>query len=712
MKIKKITIENFRSYYGTTTINLGDGLNLLIGSNGDGKSTFFDALFWLFESNEQRSDLTRLLSKKKVAEMLDGDSAMLRVNVEFEHKNTESLFEKCFTFSKSYSGNIETSPIKTVLYEVRGSERVMIEDGASKFNKYIFDQNIRKYCLFKGESNLNVFEGTQALKNLIETFSDIRTFDPYIEFCKFAHEKAQLATDRAMSANKRLEARTRVLKSEIQTLERNLTNVRAELKITRQDASDSSTYLENLERNRESAAHLNELTIKINNIRANIDAQNRRLKEDYSIRLLDEYWILMGMTSILDEFSQKVAIYEKNKRKLDQEHIAESAVKHYNTQLINGAVPLAPYVPDEKTMREMLDDHVCKVCGTLAPEGSDQYKFMERRLNEFLASQKKAEQIESLFSNAYIDELNRRSIIINNERGGFIDSMRQTVVDDIEFNQRIKGEISKLFTELEKWEEHKKQLLAAVPGLSEEQLLNEYNNISNWWNKKNDALLKIKDLERQEEEYQQALDVKRKEYDDMAEKTPAHMYNLIQIALRKINEAFVWAKTSNRKEFLLGLEKEANVYLDLLNKNDFRGIIRLREMPDGQVKTILEDDNGVTITNPNTALSTTMYMSILFAVSKLTTIRRNDDYPLIFDAPTSSFTDEKESDFFRIIGDIKKQVIIVTKSFLRLDEDTEISTLDTSKLENVNATVYRMELKRPFKKGDVTTIQTTLTKIK
>ena len=712
MKIKKITIENFRSYYGTTIINIGEGLNLLIGSNGDGKTTFFDALYWLFESTEQHSDLTRLISKKKTAEMLDGDSAMLRVNIEFEHNNKESLFEKCFTFSKSYSGNIETTPIKSVLYEVRGSERVMLAEGANRFNKYIFDQNIRKYCLFKGESKLNVFEGSHALKNLIETFSDIRTFDPYIEFCEYAHEKAQVATNRAMSTNRQIESKLRILNSEIQKLTNNLAEIRRELKINRQDASDSSAYLDNLERNKESAAHLNELTIKINNIRQNIDVQNRRLKEEYSIRLLDEYWILMGMAPILDEFSKKVAKYEKNKRKLDLEHIAESAVKNYNTQLLNGAVPLAPYIPDEKTMREMLDDHVCKVCGTLAPEGSEQYKFMEQRLNEFLASQKKTEKIESLFSNAYIDELNRRNIIINNERGGFIDAMRQAVVDDIEFNQRIKSEISKLFTELEKWEEHKKQLLADVPGLSEEQLLNEYNNINNWWNKKNDALLKIKDLERQESDCQQNLAEKQREYDNMAEQSPAAIYNLSQIALRKIKEAFIWAKNSNRKEFLLGLEKEANIYLDLLNKNDFRGVIRLREMPDGQVKTLLVDNNDVTITNPNTALSTTMYMSILFAVSKLTTIKRNDDYPLIFDAPTSSFTDEKESDFFRIIGDINKQVIIVTKSFLRHDEATGTSTLDTSKLEGVNATVYRMELKKPFDRNDVSTIQTTLTKIK
>ena len=67
-----------------------------------------------------------------------------------------------------------------------------------------------------------------------------------------------------------------------------------------------------------------------------------------------------------------------------------------------------------------------------------------------------------------------------------------------------------------------------------------------------------------------------------------------------------------------------------------------------------------------------MYMSLLFAVAKLTTVKHENDYPLIFDAPTSSFTAAKESDFFGVI-DAKK---------------------------------YRIEKARPFDEKDLSTIQT------
>ena len=37
MKLNKIIIKNFRSYYGENCFELSDGLTLVIGDNGDGK---------------------------------------------------------------------------------------------------------------------------------------------------------------------------------------------------------------------------------------------------------------------------------------------------------------------------------------------------------------------------------------------------------------------------------------------------------------------------------------------------------------------------------------------------------------------------------------------------------------------------------------------------------------------------------------------------
>ena len=44
MIIKELRIKNFRSYYGDNNrFVFSDGLTLIIGDNGDGKTTFFEA---------------------------------------------------------------------------------------------------------------------------------------------------------------------------------------------------------------------------------------------------------------------------------------------------------------------------------------------------------------------------------------------------------------------------------------------------------------------------------------------------------------------------------------------------------------------------------------------------------------------------------------------------------------------------------------------
>ena len=64
MIIQKIEIQNFRSYYLDNTFELSNGLNLIIGSNGDGKTTFYEALEWLFRTDGTNRMETKFISKK------------------------------------------------------------------------------------------------------------------------------------------------------------------------------------------------------------------------------------------------------------------------------------------------------------------------------------------------------------------------------------------------------------------------------------------------------------------------------------------------------------------------------------------------------------------------------------------------------------------------------------------------------------------------
>ena len=59
------------------------------------------------------------------------------------------------------------------------------------------------------------------------------------------------------------------------------------------------------------------------------------------------------------------------------------AVKEMQNALENGTPELPWYLPNQETMEEMLHDHICKVCGRPAEEGSEAYKFMLHKLEEY-----------------------------------------------------------------------------------------------------------------------------------------------------------------------------------------------------------------------------------------------------------------------------------------------------------------------------------------
>ena len=63
-----------------------------------------------------------------------------------------------------------------------------------------------------------------------------------------------------------------------------------------------------------------------------------------------------------------------------------------------------------------------------------------------------------------------------------------------------------------------------------------------------------------------------------------------------------------------------------------------------------------------------------------------------------------------MISKLDKQVIIVTKSFLKEDEN-DSTVVDKNKVKSVNGVVYRIEKMKPFDDKKLATIQTVITKL-
>ena len=709
MIIQRIEIDNFRSYYKSNAFELENGLNLIIGSNGDGKTTFYEALEWLFRTDGTNKMDSKFISKKRIEELFANESDDVRVAMTYEHKGVIKTLEKMFHFTKSFDGEVSTSNYTFSLIEQSGVERVVRE--GIRFD-YDLPSEIRKYTMFKGESDLDVFQNSNALKMLVETFSDVKDFEAYFSFMEYATKKAEQARDNAQKLDSKNTQKIKSLKMTIDHESNMLSDIEREIKNKENEAVNFDSLLKSIEQSKEASKLLIAVNRRIETLSQKRAQTQARINENYTINLLDNMWILMGFGEIAEEYSAKINEVDKKRRKLEQSYIAAASADKVIKKMQTDFVPLPVHIPGQKIMQEMLDEEVCKICGRPAPKHSDAWEFMLHRLEEYRDSLKVDidDEIEPYYKYNYVVELQKRDTTLNDNLSE-ITKLRHKIQEAIAFNNRLHDDVKKIDANLNLEYEQKKRILAQTDGLTEEQLLANYENISNWMDQKNRAETRIDVLKRQRAQHRVALEKAQEDLSKLAEGTSAAIYAKTALIIRQISDAFKTAKETNKKRLLHAIEDESNIFLEKLNSNDFKGTIRILEKANGQGEAVLMNNDNTRIFNPNTALRTTYLMSVLFAIGKLSGERDKSEFPLIFDAPTSSFTDAKESEFFNVISKLNKQVVIVTKSFLKESATGEV-VLDQAKVDEISGRVFRIEKKKPFDDKKLGTIQTIISQIK
>ena len=723
MKLNKIIIKNFRSYYGENYFELSDGLTLVIGDNGDGKTTFFEALEWLFDTSRDNKSESNISEMRK-AEMEIEDSDEVSVTMSFEHRGEKEISKK-FIFEKDVNGAIRTRDFSFVGYEIVGSERYR-RDGKILLES-CFDTVVRRYCLFKGERELNVFDNNTALKTLVDTFSGIKQFDNLVELTSYFEQQSDNLVTKELKKDKKQEAVIKRLESELSKVQSAISDVRHDISIKEKAVSDYETRLRVLEENQDACENLQNINARIEQKRIEQRKLMGYINLDYNAMLLDDMWILRAFPPILSEYQKKVAALSREKRKLqkaEDERIAIEKGKQEAIQeiqkLANDATPLPWNLPDKETMQEMIDDEICKVCGRPAKKGSDAYNFMVNKLNEYLDHIRKKSEISQqqdpvkpLFENTYINELHTRSIQLSGDTEQELIMLATIIADRLAFVQSRKQDLERVNKDLIEDEDAKMQLLIQTPDLTEEMLIKNFKDFKGLSDSSKRASLDLQELKHELEELEaQKQDLKEQQNQIVPSNGIVRVYQKVHIALERIMKAFEAAKDRNVAEFIQTLEEQANIYLKKLNADDFRGVIKIKRTADGSARINLYSSNDTLIANPGGAQKTTMYMSVLFAISKITTLKRDEDYPLIFDAPTSSFGDFKEDIFYNIIDNIDKQCIIFTKDLLRYNKETEKRELDFDKINQLSCSVYRIQKSPGYDEEDLSTIRTITERIK
>lgn len=714
MIIKDIRIYNFRSYYGCNHITLSKGLTLIIGDNGDGKTTIFEALEWLFDTKGENRKETHISEKRK-AELNIGESDVVSVSITFEHDGDKEI-EKSFTFERASDDSIITKNYKFVGCSNEGSERK--SEPGDKLLERCFETVIRKYCMFKGENELNVFDEETALKTLVNTFSGVRDFDKLTDWTSNFDQSSARAANSELQKDKNVSKQATELNRKLEETIKIISETKSELSRNKIQKEKLSNNLERLEQSQETCERCREIKERIKSLKDQQARLNGVISCNYSTNLLDEYWILRSFPTIINEFSAKVSSLSKEKRRLKELETRRQGkaegVREAISMLTNGAVPLPWNLPDKKTMQEMIDDEVCKVCGRPAPKGSEPYEFMRHKLEDYLAHINIADTKEDkpLFENRFINELQDHLTKISGETERDIAKIATDIEEELAFVSKRKSELEKVNEQLQDLEGELNNI-SIQSGLSQDLIESSIKDWRGFTVEYSRAETRIHDLEAElKSKESEKADIQERLSKLEPESTMTKVYQRVHIAFEKIKDAFANAREQNINIFLHMLEEHANTYLQKLNKNDFAGRIRIRKTIEESARIELHSADGKRIENPNGALKTTMYMSVLFAISQITTLKREQDYPLIFDAPTSSFGSFKEGVFYNVIDSIDKQCVIVTKDLLNVDRTTGAKSLDYDTIDKLSCSVYRIKKVEPFDDKDLSTIQTVVEQVR
>lgn len=725
MIIKKISIKNFRSYYGEQSFEFSNHLNLILGANGDGKSTLFDAITWVFSTDSINSEMTSssLVSQKFFSSLPPAGSGEVCVTAYVRHANHDYTIERSFFVNKELDGKMKISDPRHIGYmNIPGVSRKTSPANDLIEKKGLFPAVIKKYCLFKGESELNIFKDQNTLINLINLFSEVKDFDPFKDFTSYAETLADQARKNANIKDKQKAAKAEEIKEKVRSKDIQLKSLIERRKDWKQSYSDYDKWISDLDNSKETIELVHGLQDAINTKEFEKKNFEAELDENYSIKLLDNYWILYGFKPILEAYAEKVRKLseerEKMKNDFDYSQLKKKADHDAKKEALESLekefAQLPWFIPDIETMKEMLNEHRCKVCGTEAPEGSAPYLYMQKRLQEAISQkkgkiveeeEKKEEHAPVLFVNDYINPLRRHSISFY----GFdteIEQIGNQINRKIEANDKIHEKINNISHKIQESKDKINEIIAqSASGVDVNSYYDLFSKLKNWSESKEETNEKIKDADRRIPELRKEIETLNKEYNKYISREGqmyASMYTFFSLLSRSLDRA----ESSSFDEFLERLKSEANKYISILNVDDFTGVIDIYNNGDGKVFLQLVDKNGKIVEHPNTSLQTTMHISILLAISELTKKERENEYPMIFDAPTSTFDEGKDSDFYACLNTkVDKQCIVVTKSFLNRNEGGEFC-IDKERLSSFDCPIYRIKKKEGFDQKDLSTIET------
>jgi DNA sulfur modification protein DndD len=702
MIIKKIELNNFMCYAGLNRFEFKEGLNLIIGDNGYGKSKLFDAFYWVLYDQVFVSEQKSFQPTKKVKDGIVSDRAKSECNdhtlvtsVEITFHNPDRdisyIIERKYVLSREGDGwkpsyDSERSIWKKTM-SVMNAVLVTDEEDKDRVLKTILPDNIKPYMWFQGEQVESIIDFNQhdTLTRAINVLSNISQFDELKSIAESAAKTARLEYDKELKKASKDKSKSDELERKKKNIEDRLEYLTREYENEKENHANAEDKAERLLYKIQDAKNIKELENEKKTVERLLGDLHQRILEGqiaFHKKLFKNKWLLKGTEDLLIIYSDKYSAYTSKKLErvaaVKAKFDAEKAVmKKLQTRL-----PLD--VPEPIYVEQMLKEERCRVCDREALKGSDAWnkiKELLERPNEKI----KDEDDEPLTKQDFSDEFKR---LYQNGLGlsHVIKSADEDINETLLFIQELNKKQRELNKKYQTLESDIQTLLTnASLNLSDaDNIINEYAEHTK----------KAKHFGEEELKSKQQIDVLKGQLAETKEQLkglatgeiPAWMIDKL-----KVLEDFEDLAQSTRErvfsQLIKLLEDEANKHYSAMTSGNksARGIIRLKALANGNYMPELMDNNGNPLVQLNTGNIILIKLATIMAIiSARQGTRTTDLYTLITDAPMSVFGEDYTIGFCKTVSQVYKQSIIMSKEFYRNEKlRKELLTNEEVKLGKV-----------------------------
>lgn len=664
MKINKIILKNFKSYYGENILDFNNGLNIISGKIGTGKTSLFEAFQWILIDNlpysQKKIDPKFILNGKAKKEGLSSQKE-LESSVTIVVQDHDLIFSiKKANYYKVGNGEYYRFDSKmTISYDDTTTGSTEIIDNLREIEvklDYLFPEQLRRYLLFKGENlkELLDFSNKSTLRNAVNQISYLPIFDRMLSIIETITTKTEKKYNNILRKHSSNEKERKNIDQTINHLEKKKNELKEQI-------DQKSNSLSKLKEEKESfveklvfLAGYPALEKEKNDL---ISKQEKLLQKksdlhaDFKAKFSSK-WMLLGTNNLIESAETELGKFKDWRR----------------NEISKNKEELEIGVPGDDLIRRMLDHKRCLICKTEAPKGSDEYESIESHLDknktrttlEFLSE-------ENEFLNDLVVDLSHKPAAIKS-------SLSQTL-EEIKSHRKREREVHDDYLSVA---EERKQKESAIRELIEDKgysitnidhktvnsaLKNVENEISRLTNeKRHDSIPRLNmELESIESRITQKKNDLEKLVDSNLDLSKLAEKKAL-IHLQKIEEVIKERVVIEKRELIQKIEDKANaIQEDIIFNSKDNNIVVVYVNIDKETYEISFVDKEGNENPGHGAQDTLAKLSIISAVLKLSNDYKGESYPFVVDAPTSNFDDTIIDSFIQSLSNNFSQSLVILK---------------------------------------------------